>query len=60
MGKRKQKFETELQCDHNLSSNTSSLIIQKKRFMVFPEKFYTVCRYCGKSFVYPKKEGGTG
>lgn len=45
------------ECQHDINQENHTMIISRKRFLVFPPIINTRCTVCGETFRYIKKSG---
>lgn len=44
-------------CNHDLNKRDTTLIIDEdNETMIYPKRYYAVCRYCEKTFCFIKKD----
>lgn len=45
------------ECQHDINQKNHTMIISRKRFLVFPPIINARCTVCGETFQYIKKSG---
>ena len=43
-------------CCHDLNNINTTIAINSRRFMVYPEEIFGTCKICGKNFCFTKNE----
>ena len=49
----------DIKCNHRVKSKNTSIVLLNRKSFTIPERIYGVCKCCGKSFEYVKKENGS-